>query len=151
VNRKKPASPFGVEPGTQPSASNPFPPSGKHPSVRDPGQVVTEAPRVSTSRALRPPAPPHSGGGAPDFAADDDAASTPRPVSGGIALESVPRLVRRPQSLTGLPLDHKIGFVLALIDGETNVQTLIDVAGMPPLEVVSTIEHLVELGVVVLG
>jgi hypothetical protein len=149
VNRKKPASPFGVEPGTQPSASNPFPPSGKHPSVRDPGQAVTEAPRVSTSRALRPPrpAPPP----APSFAEDDEAASTPRPVSGGIALESVPRLVRRPQSLIGLPLDHKTGFVLALIDGETNVQTLIDVAGMPPVEVVSTIERLVELGVVVLG
>jgi hypothetical protein len=62
----------------------------------------------------------------------------------------VPRVVAPTERLKGLPLDHQAGFVLASIDGESTVQTLIDVSGLPPVEVVRTLERLLELGVVVL-
>lgn len=116
---------------------------------------VREAPRSSSERRAvslprEEPDDPVAAFVAEDE--EDDASRTPRPVSGGIALESVPRLVRRPQSLIGLEgLDHKAGFVLSLIDGESTVQTLIDVSGMAPLAVVSTLELLVNAGVVLIG
>lgn len=116
------------------------------------------APRVSTAMRAIPREEPDDDAPHPSPPAfvgeedEDDVARTPRPASGGIALESVPRLVRRPQSLVGLEgLDHRAGFVLSLIDGESTVQTLIDVSGMAPLAVVSTIELLVDCGVVLIG
>ncbi len=103
-------------------------------------------PRSSHQRpALRAPIPREEPTPARD---DDDPAKTPRPVDGGIALAGVPRLVAPPERLKALPLDHKAGFVLACIDGESTVQTLIDVSGLPPVEVVHTLERLVELGIV---
>jgi hypothetical protein len=61
----------------------------------------------------------------------------------------VPKLVAPAEKLVGLPLDHKAGFVIACIDGESNVQTLIDVSGLPPIDVVATLEQLVGLGVLI--
>jgi hypothetical protein len=134
--------------------SNPFGKgSGAVPrSHRDPSELVKEIapPRSSHERpALKAPIPREE----PVSVAcseeeDDDPARTPRPVDGGIALASVPRLVAPPERLKALPLDHKAGFVLACIDGESNVQTLIDVSGLPPVDVVRTLERLVELGIV---
>lgn len=77
--------------------------------------------------------------------------TTPRAVTGGISLASVPRLARRREDIANLPLDGRAGFLLSLIDDTTNVQTLIDVAAIAPSEVVELLERLVALGVIVLG
>jgi hypothetical protein len=152
LDRKLPhASRFAdEEPGTRPSASSPFPlKSGKHVSVREVASTSSERRAV---RSLPREEPEDLVAAFVAQEDEDDASRTPRPVSGGIALESVPRLVRRPQSLIGLEgLDHKAGFVLSLIDGESTVQTLIDVSGMAPLAVVTTLETLVNAGVVLIG
>jgi hypothetical protein len=122
-------------------------PTGSMPrSRRDPSELVSEShQRPALGRARRD---------AKTIPREDDddtnePAATPRPVDGGIALESVPKLVAAPEKLVGLPLDHRAGFVLACIDGESTVQTIIDVSALPPHDVVLTLERLVELGVLV--
>jgi hypothetical protein len=70
---------------------------------------------------------------------------TPRP---RIAMSCIPRRVMTERELLALPLDHRAGFVLAHIDGKTNIRTLVDVCSMSPEEIHTTIERLVELGVI---
>jgi hypothetical protein len=153
--KKPPRAKFGSEAATKPSASSPFAigrTSGSVPrSRRDPSELVSERP--SHAR----PAVRTGGGdasrsrqGSRAHPTSDVAPATPRAADGAVALEAVPRVVAPTQRLKGLPLDHQAGFVLACIDGESTVQTLIDVCGLPPVEVVRTLERLVELGVVVL-
>jgi hypothetical protein len=149
--RRPPRNAFQPEQPTKPSASNPF----GHASAtvpksrRDPSELVSERepheshtrPAIGRENRLIPREDVEE--------EDDEAAATPRPVDGGIALEAVPKLVAPAEKLTSLPLDHRAGFVIACIDGETTVQTLIDVCGLPPIDVVRTLERLVELGVLV--
>jgi hypothetical protein len=63
----------------------------------------------------------------------------------------VPRIARPSGELARAPLDHRQGFVLSLVDGRTNVQGVIDVAGMPEDEVIATLHRLRYLGIVTLG
>ncbi len=74
--------------------------------------------------------------------------TTPRAVTGGISLASVPHVLRRREELASLPLDGRDGFLLSLIDDATSVQTLIDVAAIAPSEVVAILQRLVALGVI---
>lgn len=150
MSRTPPRKAFEAEAPTKPSVSNPLArDTGALPkSQRDPSELVSGSelppPRSSHQRpALRRPIPRE------DFAPDEDPAATPRPVGGGIALEAVPHVVAPAARLTSLPLDHKAGFILASIDGESTVQTLIDVSGLPPHDVVGTLRRLLELGIIV--
>jgi CRP-like cAMP-binding protein len=63
----------------------------------------------------------------------------------------VPRVLRTRGELAQEPLDHREGFVLSLVDGETTVQGLIDVAGIPDGELVVTLQRLRRLGIITLG
>jgi hypothetical protein len=155
---KKPPRPdFSPEGPTKPSVSSPLGHvTGTVPkSRRDPAELVSvrETERARSSQYVQRPALRMHGAIPREAREDreprDEAASTPRPVNGGIALEAVPRLVAPPHKLTGLPIDHQAGFVLANIDGESTVQTLIDVSGLPPHDVVKTLERLLALGVLV--
>lgn len=53
--------------------------------------------------------------------------------------------------ISKLRLDHRSGFLLANIDGRTNVRTLIDVASMTRAEVERILRQLTALGVVSLA
>ncbi len=63
----------------------------------------------------------------------------------------MPRRLMSDKDLVGLPLDHRMGFVLAHIDGGTDIRTLTDVCGMTLEDVADVIERLVQLGVIKLG
>ncbi|OJY28701.1 MAG: hypothetical protein BGO98_07550 [Myxococcales bacterium 68-20] len=77
----------------------------------------------------------------PGFVEDEpeDGVPTPRPK---LPLSCVPRRVVDERTLLTLPLDHRAGFVLAHIDGATDIRTLIDVCGLPQDELVALIEQL---------
>lgn len=86
----------------------------------------------------------------PGFVADEpaDGVPTPRP---RVPLGCVPRRVMAERDLLALPLDHRAGFVLAHVDGETSVRTLIDVCGLPHDELVDLVADLLALRVIELG
>ena len=50
--------------------------------------------------------------------------------------------------LKSLPLDHRAGFLLSLIDGTLDVDTIIEVSGMEREEVLHLVRDLNELGVI---
>ncbi len=75
-------------------------------------------------------------------------AATPRPQ---LPMGCVPRRAMARREVVKMPLDHREGFVLALIDGETTIRTLVDLSGMPEPEVCAVIERLIALRVIVLS
>ncbi|HEY8040346.1 MAG TPA: hypothetical protein VIF15_11160 [Polyangiaceae bacterium] len=50
--------------------------------------------------------------------------------------------------LRRLPLDHRAGFLLSLMDGTIDLETLISIAAMPRDDVLRTVRDLFESGVV---
>ncbi len=61
----------------------------------------------------------------------------------------IPRLALKPRELALLPLTHREGFLLAMIDGRSSIETILDVCAMPAEEALELLEGLVERGVVV--
>jgi hypothetical protein len=51
------------------------------------------------------------------------------------------------EQLPSLSLDSRIGFLVALIDGASSIETLLDVAAMPPREVLHALVTLRDLGI----
>ncbi|HEV3192683.1 MAG TPA: hypothetical protein VGY54_19380 [Polyangiaceae bacterium] len=60
-----------------------------------------------------------------------------------------PVVIMQPDSLKRLPLDHRAGFVLSLIDGSVDLETLVDLSGMDRNEVLALVRHLCDSGIVV--
>jgi hypothetical protein len=65
------------------------------------------------------------------------------PPEPSLALESVPWVVASFAELQRLPLDHRSGFILSLIDGRANITTIIDMSAMPRDEVIAILDELV--------
>lgn len=59
-----------------------------------------------------------------------------------------PVVMMSPEVLKRLPLDHRAGFLLSLIDGTLDLDTIEEVSGMPREEVLRIVRDLDELGVV---
>jgi hypothetical protein len=57
-------------------------------------------------------------------------------------------VVTPPERLKRLPLDHRAGFVLSLMDGATDLETVAELAGMPRQEALRIVRDLFESGVV---
>jgi hypothetical protein len=64
--------------------------------------------------------------------------------------DRVPRLALRPRDLALLPLDHREGFLLSMVDGVTSIETILDVCAMPTEEALEILESLVKRGVLVI-
>jgi len=60
-----------------------------------------------------------------------------------------PVVVMKPDSLKRLPLDHRAGFVLSLMDGAVDLETLVDLSGMDRGEVLDIVRNLCDSGIVV--
>jgi hypothetical protein len=86
---------------------------------------------------------------APEFLATEpvDGVRTPRPK---MPMSCIPRRTMNETQIRSLPLDHRAGFLLAHIDGKTNVRTILDVCGMSQDEVVQLIERLLALRAIML-
>jgi hypothetical protein len=64
------------------------------------------------------------------------------------AFTSIPYVTVPFEELPTLSLDSRMGFLIALIDGGSTIQELLDVAGMPPREVLHALVTLRDLGIV---
>lgn len=135
--------PFAPESKTTPSMRNP----ALERALRD-SQVSVQV----TEAAVRPAASHTRLAAARDD--DDDlveylgpgaerATPTPR-----IPPAARPRIVVDLAFIRALPLGPRDGFLLAHVDGASDLRTLVDVSGMTELEVTDIIERLLELGVV---
>lgn len=71
----------------------------------------------------------------------------PKALSGaGDRSSIVPVVVKPPHELRALPLDHRAGFVLTHIDGRTDLQSVIDLTGLPEQETLAIVASLLSLG-----
>jgi hypothetical protein len=104
------------------------------PAKPDPDHAVTEPPVPETSE-IRLLTRPEMGA-----AVTDDAWA--RTMSG------VPVVVMPVDLLKRLPLDHRAGFLLSLMDGAVDLETMVEIAGMPRGEVLRLVRDLFESGVV---
>jgi hypothetical protein len=66
------------------------------------------------------------------------------------SLSRVPKLAVTPERLASLPLERNIGFVLALVDGTTSLETIVDGSGLSPPVALALLVQLYEDGVIVL-
>ena len=66
------------------------------------------------------------------------------------SLDQVPTMAVAPSELRWLSLDHRSGFVLSLIDGASSIEDILDIAGMPSLEVLRTLYMLTTQNVIAL-
>jgi hypothetical protein len=63
-------------------------------------------------------------------------------------VRGVPVVVMSAELLKRLPLDHRAGFVVSMMDGLLDLDTLVEVASMPRDEVLRVVRDLHESGVV---
>jgi hypothetical protein len=61
---------------------------------------------------------------------------------------AVPCLAKPSGDLLDLPLDGREGFVLSLVDGRSDVETIVDISGLPEEETIEIILKLCYLGAV---
>jgi hypothetical protein len=66
------------------------------------------------------------------------------------SLESVPRVAVPREEIPNLALDHRSGFILALVDGTCTLDMILDMASMPRLDVLRVLLELVQQGTITL-
>ena len=134
-------NPFGPEEKTVPSTRNPvLEGKGRRAAV-----AVVEIPTPAVERTVSRTELVHAE--AKTIRLTDDAAgpSTPRP---RLSFETVPRVVADASFIRTLPLGPRDAFLLAHVDGENDLRTLVDITGMTRLEVSMILEKLVDLGAI---
>lgn len=139
-------NPFAPEPGTAPSVRNPVLEQmvRRAPSL----EVTDEPPRAQTGTVPRASRPSEVPTIAPPPAAGPETDAEPSTVRPRMSDAAVPRVVADLAFIRALPLGPREGFLLAHLDGVSDLRTLMDVTGMAELEVTSIVEKLTELGVV---
>lgn len=65
-----------------------------------------------------------------------------------VSVSGAPVVVQSAEQIKRLPLDHRAGFVLSLMDGTIDLETLIDLSMMAPEEVLRLVRDLFESGVI---
>jgi hypothetical protein len=63
-------------------------------------------------------------------------------------LDRVPMLIVPRTQMRWLSMDHRAGFVLSLIDGQSSVDMILDVSGMPKLDALRILHELVQQKIV---
>jgi hypothetical protein len=132
----KPPAVFATKP---PVVSQPAPAATKPPVVSQPAPAATKPPPVVTQPPLETPRslPPKVEVSRPPAASADAA-----------PLVGTPSLAVSAGTLGALGLDHRAGFVLSLVDGMSDVETIVDVSGIPRVEVERILAELLADGVV---
>ncbi|MGZ3474415.1 MAG: HD-GYP domain-containing protein [Polyangiales bacterium] len=115
--------------------------SGVYSSVREQrAEIEPESIRpVGPSSSVPPPF------SRPPMAASIRPASRPPPA---LSLEKIPVLRVAPGELAKLPLDHRAGFVLSLIDGMTPLELIVDASGMPAADVLEIVQRLLTQAII---
>ena len=64
------------------------------------------------------------------------------------SIEGLPYVAMSPAEFMVLPLDHRAGFVMSLLDGFTEIDTVVELSSMHREDVVRIVRGLFEMGVV---
>ena len=64
-------------------------------------------------------------------------------------MSGAPVVVMASDSLKRLPLDHRAGFVISLMDGALDLETIVELCGMERDEALGLVRNLYESGVVI--
>ena len=64
------------------------------------------------------------------------------------SMDRVPRIRLRQQEIVWQSLDHREGFILSQVDGETTYDEIITISGMPELDCTRILARLIERGVI---
>ena len=67
-----------------------------------------------------------------------------------LLMRTVPRIVRSRDEVAHAPIEHRDWFVLALVDGQTSVQGLVEIAGMEPDDALRVLQRLRRHGLITL-
>src|SRR5262249_41275404 len=67
------------------------------------------------------------------------------------ALSQVPAVAVAPAEIPSLALNHRSGFILALVDGVSTLEMILDVCGMSRLEALRVLLELVQSGILTLA
>jgi hypothetical protein len=65
-----------------------------------------------------------------------------------IPLDAMPRVVPSLNVLRALALNHREAFVVSQMDGQTTIDVVLDLAGMPRGKALAIVERLVACGVI---
>jgi hypothetical protein len=112
--------------------------------------------KVATARAVAPPAEDDPTSGDRETPQSAVRLATRRPVTEGAsadeawatAMQGTPVVVMPAEVLMGLPLDHRAGYLISLIDGATDLDTVLEIAMMPREDALRLLRDLFESGVV---
>jgi len=66
-------------------------------------------------------------------------------------LHSIPRVLLPAAELHAAELDHREYFLISLLDGATDIETLLDISGLPSEEALALIDALVRRGILGMG
>ena len=122
-------------------------------------EVELEAARLESMRRSSVPPPPPAANSTPPPADEINVEWAPEPTTDADdrfsgyavvlgAFSRVP-LVRVPfEELSSLSMDSRMGFLVALVDGSSTIQNILDVAGMPEREVLHALVTLREAGII---
>src|SRR5262245_61876219 len=69
----------------------------------------------------------------------------------GVRRSDVPKVALSTEECFDQSLDHRAGFILSLLDGCSNVETVLDVAGLPEQETLEVLCDLCARGIVTLA
>ena len=116
-------------------------------------EVELEAARLESMKQTTPPAPPsHDEEIDVVWAPESDLLDPEKLFAKYVTLlgafTRVPFVTVPFDQLPSLSMDNRMGFLIALIDGSSSIQTLLDVAGMPPREVLHALVTLRDLEIV---
>ena len=64
------------------------------------------------------------------------------------SVRRIPQIAMSPEQLGKLSLDHRVGFLLALVDGASPIETILDISAMPAPDVLRIFVELYERGVI---
>lgn len=112
--------------------------------------------RIGTVLPVLPDEEPEPGPDTPPATPCSEVRLMTRPDMGAVATDETwarsvtgaPVVVMAADALKRLPLDHRAGFLLSMMDGAIDLDTLAEIAAMPRVEVLRVVRDLFESGVV---
>ncbi|MGO8992293.1 MAG: hypothetical protein ACLQVI_03120 [Polyangiaceae bacterium] len=81
---------------------------------------------------------------------EEPGSTQPDLTAASVYVQRVPQLAVPAREVSLLPLDHREGFLLSLVDGVTSIETILDVCAMPADEALEILNSLVDRGVLVI-
>lgn len=122
-------------------------PRAEMPTITD--EVALEVARLASRRSSRPPPPSASMEIEVEWELEPEGMESVADFTARLgSLARVPTMTVPFDQLATLSLDNRMGFLIAMVDGTSTIQTLLDVAAMPVLEVLRALVMLEERGIV---